>query len=146
MMYVFFFFFFFQAEDGIRDVAVTGVQTCALPISPSARSWEHWNRLTQNAYENRRLLKPLNVRLTVSCFQPPTSGNYRGDQLGDSLCPCEVNPRAWVPSASMIQICQVPERVDWKTMCLPSGAQLGRSFRPASRVSSTICRVATSMT
>src|SRR6266550_6761958 len=28
------FIFFFQAEDGIRDVAVTGVQTCALPISP----------------------------------------------------------------------------------------------------------------
>src|SRR2546429_10006544 len=27
------FFFFFQAEDGIRDVAVTGVQTCALPIA-----------------------------------------------------------------------------------------------------------------
>src|SRR2546427_2102021 len=30
---VFFFFFFFQAEDGIRDLTVTGVQTCALPIS-----------------------------------------------------------------------------------------------------------------
>jgi len=29
---VFFFFFFFQAEDGIRDDLVTGVQTCALPI------------------------------------------------------------------------------------------------------------------
>src|SRR3712207_4884391 len=29
MMY----FFFFQAEDGIRDIGVTGVQTCALPIS-----------------------------------------------------------------------------------------------------------------
>src|SRR2546422_4567506 len=29
--------FFFQAEDGIRDVAVTGVQTCALPISGRAR-------------------------------------------------------------------------------------------------------------
>src|SRR6266511_5112468 len=28
-----FFFFFFQAEDGIRDFHVTGVQTCALPIS-----------------------------------------------------------------------------------------------------------------
>src|SRR3712207_7649973 len=26
-------FFFFQAEDGIRDIGVTGVQTCALPIS-----------------------------------------------------------------------------------------------------------------
>src|SRR5207253_7801871 len=31
------FFFFFQAEDGIRDGHVTGVQTCALPISPEAR-------------------------------------------------------------------------------------------------------------
>src|SRR3989454_2956459 len=30
---LFFFFFFFQAEDGIRDYKVTGVQTCALPIS-----------------------------------------------------------------------------------------------------------------
>src|SRR5437762_6740441 len=30
---VFVFFFFFQAEDGIRDTSVTGVQTCALPIS-----------------------------------------------------------------------------------------------------------------
>src|ERR1039457_7550496 len=29
---VFFCFFFFQAEDGIRDYKVTGVQTCALPI------------------------------------------------------------------------------------------------------------------
>src|SRR2546427_2497260 len=27
-------FFFFQAEDGIRDLTVTGVQTCALPIYP----------------------------------------------------------------------------------------------------------------
>src|SRR5438034_7131904 len=33
MRYVFFVFFFFQAEDGIRDHCVTGVQTCALPIS-----------------------------------------------------------------------------------------------------------------
>src|SRR5256885_6979287 len=31
--FFFFFFFFFQAEDGIRDYKVTGVQTCALPIS-----------------------------------------------------------------------------------------------------------------
>src|SRR5688572_31981629 len=29
-----FLFFFFQAEDGIRDLTVTGVQTCALPIFP----------------------------------------------------------------------------------------------------------------
>src|SRR5437762_10962235 len=42
---MFFFFFFFQAEDGIRDTSVTGVQTCALPIlssrrpSPSSGLW-----------------------------------------------------------------------------------------------------------
>src|SRR2546429_2989499 len=33
LIFFYIFFFFFQAEDGIRDVAVTGVQTCALPIS-----------------------------------------------------------------------------------------------------------------
>src|SRR5882757_6439288 len=31
------FFFFFQAEDGIRDIGVTGVQTCALPILRASR-------------------------------------------------------------------------------------------------------------
>src|SRR2546430_7161431 len=34
--YLFYFFFFFQAEDGIRDLTVTGVQTCALPIFTTA--------------------------------------------------------------------------------------------------------------
>src|SRR5215208_7436243 len=32
-------FFFFQAEDGIRDGHVTGVQTCALPISARCTPW-----------------------------------------------------------------------------------------------------------
>ena len=41
---LFFVFFFFQAEDGIRDYKVTGVQTCALPIcsgvgGSTARLW-----------------------------------------------------------------------------------------------------------
>src|SRR5688500_10928510 len=35
-------FFFFQAEDGIRDYKVTGVQTCALPISPFSASASIW--------------------------------------------------------------------------------------------------------
>src|SRR5438105_7119587 len=37
---LFYFFFFFQAEDGIRDPLVTGVQTCALPI------WGHGRGMT----------------------------------------------------------------------------------------------------
>src|SRR2546430_8388505 len=41
------FFFFFQAEDGIRDLTVTGVQTCALPISTDVaeRDWNLAERL-----------------------------------------------------------------------------------------------------
>src|SRR5207245_7508477 len=34
LFYSYISYFFFQAEDGIRDATVTGVQTCALPISP----------------------------------------------------------------------------------------------------------------
>src|SRR5438034_4578942 len=43
-----FFFFFFQAEDGIRDHCVTGVQTCALPIS---RFWKGW--IAKSKYKGR---------------------------------------------------------------------------------------------
>src|SRR2546425_8927352 len=55
------FFFFFQAEDGIRDKLVTGVQTCALPISPRSASKSRcappWSRsaspaLTKNKSRN----------------------------------------------------------------------------------------------
>src|SRR5437762_4453262 len=44
--FFFFFFFFFQAEDGIRDTSVTGVQTCALPISSSSTppTYQHASR------------------------------------------------------------------------------------------------------
>ena len=38
-MIVFIFVFFFQAEDGIRDHCVTGVQTCALPIFLSTNAY-----------------------------------------------------------------------------------------------------------
>src|SRR6266513_4339675 len=42
--FICFFVFFFQAEDGIRDRNVTGVQTCALPISARCgrRRWRRW--------------------------------------------------------------------------------------------------------
>src|SRR5690554_1849634 len=39
------FFFFFQAEDGIRDADVTGVQTCALPICIHEGTIEQMQRL-----------------------------------------------------------------------------------------------------
>src|SRR5437763_9779372 len=42
-------FFFFQAEDGIRDTSVTGVQTCALPISTSVHFLPVWRPAMVNA-------------------------------------------------------------------------------------------------
>src|SRR5256885_10418201 len=42
----FFFFFFFQAEDGIRDYKVTGVQTCALPICAAPLDFAKLSALT----------------------------------------------------------------------------------------------------
>src|SRR5207248_8563385 len=60
----FFFFFFFQAEDGIRDRTVTGVQTCALPILPAIpgareaveRLAAHWP-LGLASSSNRKLIE-----------------------------------------------------------------------------------------
>src|SRR5215203_6655679 len=72
------FFFFFQAEDGIRDIGVTGVQTCALPIS-----WE-WGHNTHNdqALSSRRhdtnvagRLVPVVVRLRF--VELATRHNYK---------------------------------------------------------------------
>src|SRR5690606_35955647 len=48
------FFFFFQAEDGIRDFHVTGVQTCALPISS-------WNYIFARPEEIREYYQKLQV-------------------------------------------------------------------------------------
>src|SRR5256885_7036272 len=64
------YFFFFQAEDGIRDYKVTGVQTCALPISPTRRStraassapsskWCAGAELTESSDPRRALLLSL---------------------------------------------------------------------------------------
>src|SRR5829696_6036294 len=44
-----FFFFFFQAEDGIRDWSVTGVQTCALPIFRAGRGERSGHREEHDA-------------------------------------------------------------------------------------------------
>src|SRR2546430_15762922 len=53
------FFFFFQAEDGIRDLTVTGVQTCALPISKDNAGWTplFWAAFSRRTDTVRALLE-----------------------------------------------------------------------------------------
>src|SRR3989475_13162075 len=50
--------FFFQAEDGIRDLTVTGVQTCALPISHHDRKWGTQNPIMMRDSE----IGPVRIR------------------------------------------------------------------------------------
>src|SRR5437879_6910144 len=105
----FMFFFFFQAEDGIRDTSVTGVQTCALPISEQG--------LTQGALQTEikliNRLKEGEVGLACKTLQPGLLAmrHFFGQQkrkeitiapvfffgaichvLVDSTCVCQVQP------------------------------------------------------
>src|SRR3712207_8040864 len=66
-----FLFFFFQAEDGIRDIGVTGVQTCALPILAHQMIAARYGIECEIAYdgtishhENIALVELLKIRLT----------------------------------------------------------------------------------
>src|SRR3989442_9909399 len=64
------FFFFFQAEDGIRDADVTGVQTCALPISSGKPlRWSlpahDLRELTGGAYQKLRPRERISVAANV---------------------------------------------------------------------------------
>src|SRR5256886_8710813 len=58
-LYLRVFFFFFQAEDGIRDLTVTGVQTCALPIFSTNAVFSgctpECNRRSRDGFRQRRL-------------------------------------------------------------------------------------------
>src|SRR5699024_2935111 len=64
----FVFFFFFQAEDGIRDRNVTGVQTCALPISPeqAADSYFRYNFMQEQGLDEYPSLARNRMKKTVA--------------------------------------------------------------------------------
>src|SRR2546430_11060841 len=57
-------FFFFQAEDGIRDLTVTGVQTCALPISASSPGTAAGSGLKASSIGARRFTSLCEIRST----------------------------------------------------------------------------------
>src|SRR5207244_5116772 len=59
-----FFFFFFQAEDGIRDDLVTGVQTCALPICHRRFRRKIWTPITSGVSMARL------SRTSIASFDP----------------------------------------------------------------------------
>src|SRR5688500_19869346 len=76
---------FFQAEDGIRDYKVTGVQTCALPISGDVRDLEP---LAAAVEGGRGVLHDLGDD------QLAGRDRVRGDQIGRASCRARVS--SWV--------------------------------------------------
>src|SRR6267378_5974909 len=68
----FVFFFFFQAEDGIRDLYVTGVQTCALPISAPVLKPENLSEIVRQAVFLQRTAHPEIAFDTIFPARPVT--------------------------------------------------------------------------
>src|SRR6266545_7546005 len=64
-MLITFIFFFFQAEDGIRDKLVTGVQTCALPIFEGRGNGSTWTFLGSCAVPPRPCRRIVPVPVTL---------------------------------------------------------------------------------
>src|SRR2546422_9451297 len=70
------FCFFFQAEDGIRDVAVTGVQTCALPISSPEQTGTitYALNLTQHTNGVENIRSPCMLQILLGNIGSPGGG------------------------------------------------------------------------
>src|SRR2546430_7105829 len=85
------FFFFFQAEDGIRDLTVTGVQTCALPISGlriDEADFEDWlapRREELRALALRVFQQLLAQQLTQGNVQPALETATRSEEHTSEL-------------------------------------------------------------
>src|SRR2546429_3617465 len=78
-----FFFFFFQAEDGIRDVAVTGVQTCALPIlegAPKFTSGSCWDSVNFGAPSMARISQVTWLRSLLCSTAMISRGSARSEE------------------------------------------------------------------
>src|SRR3712207_4381498 len=81
------FFFFFQAEDGIRDIGVTGVQTCALPIynflMDEADAFKTLVVRVKNHNRYKDYFMKVRKRIPVygADFDQPTLYNFSGDHL-----------------------------------------------------------------
>src|SRR5206468_9379301 len=79
----FLFFFFFQAEDGIRDLIVTGVQTCALPISAEDVTTKFVGYDTLESRTNVRTTHDVNQEFFAIVDCSPLYAEM-GGQVGDT--------------------------------------------------------------
>src|SRR3712207_8852941 len=74
MLFVDCFVFFFQAEDGIRDIGVTGVQTCALPILRTLGCSRSYSRAVATFGSKPRECSQVMPRSSVTFSERETTG------------------------------------------------------------------------
>src|SRR5256886_15544330 len=100
-------FCFFQAEDGIRDLTVTGVQTCALPIyegggSTSTYPFERWFY---------RYLPGIGSGIEIEFVDPTGSGEYRIARNADEKDALLMIPNAGLTMAEEMGLSSKADRV-----------------------------------
>src|SRR5258708_21617868 len=83
--------FFFQAEDGIRDDLVTGVQTCALPISPGRRDLARPGKIRRGGKDLQCLVRareaPVHHQAGLNRYPPVMAGLVtRSREIGRASC------------------------------------------------------------
>src|SRR6266404_3434712 len=100
--------FFFQAEDGIRDKLVTGVQTCALPISGGAQA-KKFRVSTDGEYASREKCtlddSARNCLQRVARFGTECGGALKSDKT--KKCENETEPQAAAGHATKLQLLPV---------------------------------------
>src|SRR3712207_1288598 len=114
-----FFFFFFQAEDGIRDIGVTGVQTCALPIYHRLRWFAGADdRLPTDAHELLALVAPRPLLLSVA-VNDQVESTWAVERALDALGGVRAlaggtDPAVlWRPGGHEIAVEAVERHLDW---------------------------------
>src|SRR2546427_857473 len=88
-----FFFFFFQAEDGIRDLTVTGVQTCALPISHHGSTLWHgdgWESSEKTRHMRIHLIRFMMMATHPASRPPPRSEEHTSELQSQSNLVCRL--------------------------------------------------------
>src|SRR5205085_6299007 len=89
LLLVLLYFFFFQAEDGIRDLTVTGVQTCALPISArSVLALDFVIVNGENAAGGRGITGKITIDLLRAGVSVITSGDRSEERRVGKECRC----------------------------------------------------------
>src|SRR5689334_12208731 len=119
----FLFFFFFQAEDGIRDGTVTGVQTCALPISA---------RLCRRlATVPRSVTMPLAADTSIA--EPPTRGSQHSSATTSRRRSSSVMVPSLPPFGTILAAARRTPHL-WKSLVIPGS----RSSRPPGGATTTL--------